>query len=370
MNHRYNPDDTQKFVIFLAIGIALSILIIGLRLFAPFFYPIAWAIVLTLFFYPVFQRINRILKGKEGISALCMCLIIISFIIIPVFILLGSLANEVLRVYDEFQAAISSKGPGLIPDPGAHPLLNRLLSNLFSMFNIHGNISPGQFMTDLVKRFSESFIAQGTVVFKNIITVVFDGLLMLVVLFYLFRDGEKFLDTFKGVLPFHDVEIERFFKIISDVLYATLYGNILTALIQAGLGVFILWALGFSAPLLWGIVMGIATFIPIVGTALVWVPATLYLFLAGSYLKGAVLLIFSILLISQIDYFLRPYLISGKTHLHSLFLFFSILGGLNVFGLLGLVLGPIIIALCVSILEIYRLNYLGYPGNGMKRLLE
>lgn len=372
MNHIYHPDDTQKFVVFLAIGIAISILILGLRLFTPFFYPIVWAIVLTLFCYPVFKPLKqtltglKVLKGNESIASLCMCILIISFIIIPVFALLGVLTNEFLRVYDEFQTALSSKGAGIIPDLSAYPLLNKLLVKLMSMFNIHNDSSLEQFIADIIKRFSDFFISQGTAVFKNIITIIFDGLLMLVVLFYLFRDGERFLDTFKGILPFHDIEIERFFKIISDVLYATLYGNILTALIQAGLGVFILWILAFSAPLLWGIVMGIATFIPIIGTALVWVPATAYLFITGAYIKGATLLVFSVLLISQIDYFLRPYLISGKTHLHSLFLFFSILGGLSVFGLLGIILGPIIIALCVSILEIYRLNYLGPPSHAKR----
>ena len=92
---------------------------------------------------------------------------------------------------------------------------------------------------------------------------------------------------------------------------------------------------------------------------MVWLPATLYLFFAGAYLKGVILLSFSILVISQIDYFLRPYFISGKTELHSLFLFFSILGGLNLFGFLGLILGPIIIALCMSVLEFYRQDLLG-----------
>lgn len=368
MNRKYNADDTQKFVVFLAIGIAISILVLGLRLFMPFFYPIIWAIVLALFCYPVFRPLKRTLtgfkwlRGNESIASLFMCILIISFIIIPVFALLGVLTNEFLRVYDEFQAAISTK-EGIMPDLSAYPLLGKFLVKLMSIFNIHTDSSPEQFMSDIIKRFSDFFISQGTAVFKNIVTIIFDSLLMLVVLFYLFRDGERFLDTFKSILPFHDIEIERFFKIISDVLYATLYGNILTALIQAGLGVFILWILAFSAPLLWGIVMGIATFIPIVGTALVWVPATIYLFMTGAYIKGATLLVFSILLISQIDYFLRPYLISGKTHLHSLFLFFSILGGLSVFGLLGLILGPIIIALCVSILEIYRLNYLGPPSH-------
>lgn len=369
MNRIYRPDDTHKFVIFLAIGIALSILVLGLSLFVPFFSPIAWAIVLTLFCYPVFKTLRRILmglkgfSGNESIASLCMCLLIVAFIIVPFFALIGVLTNEFLRVYDEFQTAISSKGTGILSYLSTYPLLNKLLFKLMSMVNIHSDSSVEQFIAEIIKRFSEFFISQGTAVFKNIITVIFDGLLMLVVLFYLFRDGERFLKVFKGVLPFHDKEIERFFKIISDVLYATLYGNILTAFIQAGLGVFILWVLDFSAPLLWGIVMGIATFIPIIGTAFVWVPATAYLFITGAYIKGVTLLVFSILLISQIDYFLRPYLISGKTHLHSLFLFFSMLGGLNLFGLLGLVLGPIIIALCVSILEIYKLNYLVSPDH-------
>ena len=367
MNHKYRPDDTQKFVVLLATGIALSILILGLMLFAPFLRPIAWAIVLTLFFYPVYQKIRSLLRGSEGLAALFMCLLIIAFIILPVFALLGSLTNEVLRVYQEFQANISIQGSSLLSDLKAYPLLNKLLSYIMSTFKLHDEPALEQIVNDLTKRFSESFVTQGTVVFKNIIGVIFQGLLMLVTLYYLFRDGGRLLNEFKGLLPFHDAEIERFSKIVSDVLYATLYGNILTAVIQAGLGVFILWILDFSAPLLWGIVMGIATFIPIIGTALVWVPATLYFFMVGMYIKGTILLAFSLLVISQIDYFLRPYLISGKTQLHTLFLFFSILGGLDAFGLLGLILGPIIIALCVSILEIYRLNYLESPDRAEGR---
>ncbi|MDA8161375.1 MAG: AI-2E family transporter [Desulfobacteraceae bacterium] len=363
MHHRYRPDDTQKFVVFLATGITLFILILGLMLFAPFLHPIAWAIVLTLFFYPVYQKIRLLLRGKEGLASLFMCLLIIAFIILPVFTLLGSLTNEVIRVYQEFQANIGSQGSGPLVNLRAYPLINKLLFHIMTALKLHDESVIEQIISELTKRLSESFVAQGTVVFKNVIGVIFQGLLMLVTLYYLFKDGGRFLNEFKGLLPFHDAEIERFSKIVSDVLYATLYGNILTAVIQAWLGVFILWALDFSAPLLWGIVMGIATFIPILGTALVWVPATLYFFMVGMYIKGAILLSFSLLVISQIDYFLRPYLISGKTQLHSLFLFFSILGGLDAFGLLGLILGPIIIALCVSILEIYKLNYLESPDN-------
>ncbi|RPI50525.1 MAG: AI-2E family transporter, partial [Deltaproteobacteria bacterium] len=183
--------------------------------------------------------------------------------------------------------------------------------------------------------------------------------LMLITLFYIFKDGERMLQTFKDLLPLPEHDVENFAKVMDDVLSATLYGNMLNGFIQASLGVFILWSLDFSASLLWGIIMGFANFIPMIGSALVWFPATIYLLLTGFYLKAAILFVFGILIISQIDNFLRPLFISGKTHIHTLILLFGMLGGLSVFGFLGLILGPILMALCVSILELYRLNSLG-----------
>ncbi len=357
------PTSQNKWVVALLVaGLAGIILAFGLSLFLPFFEPIAWAIILTLFFYPAYQWLKKIFRGSEAIASLCMCIMIIAFIIIPVFALLGSLTSEVIRVYTQVQDHLQQGDFTVVPDKTKYPLLNRGITRTLQALKTHEE-SVRSTLTDLSKRMGEFFIKQGTVVFKNVADIIFKGALMLVTLYYLFRDGHEMLVSFMDLIPLPKNDVERLGSITSDVLSATLYGNILTAFIQGGLGVFILWMLDFSAPVLWGIIMGLATFIPMVGTALVWIPATVYLFVAGEYLKGAILLTFSILVISQIDYFLRPYLISGKTQLHSLFLFFSILGGLNVFGLLGLVLGPILLALCMSILELYRQNLLGRPAS-------
>ncbi len=352
--------DKQRVVSFLTAGLAGLILALGLSLFLPFFEPIAWAIILALFFHPVYIWLRRILRGSETLASIGMCILIIAFIIIPVFALLGSLTSEVIRVYTQVQERLQTGQFAIVPDEQSHPILNKGVNRLLELLRTHEE-GVKETIIDLSKRMGEFFITQGTVVFKNIANVIFKAALMLVTLYYLFRDGERMLEVFKDLIPLPKLDVERLGNITSDVLSATLYGNLLTAFIQGGLGVFILWILDFSAPVLWGMILGLATFIPMVGTALVWVPATVYLFATGDYLKGAILLTFSVLIISQIDYFLRPYLISGKTQLHSLFLFFSILGGLNVFGLLGLILGPIIIALCMSILEIYRQNLLGRP---------
>ena len=354
---------TNKILQILAVALGFLIFLGGALLFLPFYEPICWAIILALFFYPVHKRLVSLLKGAKGLSALIMCILNTAFIIIPVFVLLGTLTTEVLRVYSDVQRTISSGDFTLIPDQTHHPLLHKYLKKAVDALEGHEE-SLHQAVVEISKRTGEFFLRQGTQVAKNVANIIFKAALMLVTLYYLFRDGEEFLKAFKSLLPLRPENVDHLTSVTADVLYATLYGNLLTAAIQGGLGVLILWLLGFSAPILWGIIMGIATFIPMVGTALVWLPATAYLFLVGAYLKGAILLVFSILVISQIDYFLRPYFISGRTELHSLFLFFSILGGLNLLGFLGIILGPIIIALCMSVLEFYRQELLATGHKG------
>ncbi len=352
------PSQNEKIVGFITAAMGGAILFFGLKLFLPFFEPIAWAIILALFFYPVYRGLRKVLRGSHGLASLGMCILIIAFIIMPVFALLGSLTSEVLRVYGQVQEHIHKGDFSIVPDKDKHPLLYKATTKALETFKTHES-GVKDSLSDISKRMGEFFLKQGTVVFKNVANILFKAALMIVTLYYLFRDGERMLQSFTDLLPLPKKEVENFASITSDVLSATLYGNLMTAFIQAALGVLILWFLDFSAPILWGLVMGLSAFIPMVGTALVWLPATIYLFVAGFYLKGAILLTFSVLVISQIDYFLRPYLISGKTQLHSLFLFFSILGGINVLGIIGLILGPIIIALCMAILELYKYHYLG-----------
>lgn len=342
---------------FVALAMALLILTGGLKLLLPFFEPICWAIILALFFYPVYVSLLKFFRNSSTLASFVMCLLIITFIIIPVFLLITSITSEVIKVYMASVSHLEASNFMLIPDAEKYPLLHKLTVNILKFFEDYGQDLRNTLM-ELSKSMGEFVLKQGTVVFKNLAFLIFKAALMLVVLFYLFTDGEQMLSSFKKLLPMGEESVEKFMQLTSDVLSATLYGNLLTGAIQAGLGIFILWILGFSAPLLWGTILGLGTFIPMIGTAIVWAPASFYLFLTGAYLKGAMLLAFSLLVISQIDYFLRPYLISGKTELHNLFLFLGILGGLNEFGLLGLILGPIIIALCVSILELYKINLL------------
>jgi predicted PurR-regulated permease PerM len=137
------------------------------------------------------------------------------------------------------------------------------------------------------------------------------------------------------------------------MVYATIYGGLLIAIIQGVLGGVIFWILGIPSPILWGTAMAFLSFIPIGGTALIWVPAAILLFVQGAILKGIILLGLGVFGISMVDNFLRPFFISAKTNIHPLLLFFAVLGGIQAFGLIGLVVGPLIATLCLTFIEIY-----------------
>jgi predicted PurR-regulated permease PerM len=137
------------------------------------------------------------------------------------------------------------------------------------------------------------------------------------------------------------------------MIYATIYGGILIAIIQGILGGVSFWALGLPSPIFWGTAMALLSFIPIGGTALIWAPAAIFLLIGGALLKGLILLGLGVFVISMVDNFLRPFFISAKTNIHPLLLFFAVLGGIQAFGLIGLVAGPLVATLFLTLIEIY-----------------
>jgi predicted PurR-regulated permease PerM len=138
-----------------------------------------------------------------------------------------------------------------------------------------------------------------------------------------------------------------------DMIHATIYGGIVVALVQGGLGGLGFLFVGLPAPLFWGTVMAFLSFIPIVGAFLVWIPAVVILFAQGAHLKAVILFCWCTIVVSLSDNFLRPILISGRTQVHTLLLFFGILGGLKVFGFLGFIAGPLVITICLAVIDIY-----------------
>ena len=161
---------------------------------------------------------------------------------------------------------------------------------------------------------------------------------------------------------------------LKNVIESTMYGGLVIALIQGFLGGLLWLIMGLPSPVFWGAFMAFLAFIPIVGPFLIYIPAGIVLLLTGSPIKGVLLIVIGTVVVSQIDSILRPLLVSGKTGMHTMLLFVSIMGGVSMFGLLGIVLGPFIAAVFVSMFDIFRLklteeNETALPASGLEAVL-
>lgn len=173
-------------------------------------------------------------------------------------------------------------------------------------------------------------------------------------LFYFFRDRTGFLQFFRRFIPLSTLETDEIFGRIAQTVNASLYKNLFVKLIQGFLGGLMFWILGLPAPVLFGAGMALFAVLPIMGTAIVWVPAAIFLFVSGSWIKALVLAVWGGLVVGLIDNLLYPILVAGELRFHPLAVFFAVFGGLIAFGIAGVVLGPVILAITVALLEIWQ----------------
>ncbi|NWG01940.1 MAG: AI-2E family transporter [Syntrophaceae bacterium] len=340
------------FLIFIFFLTFLSIYLLY-RILSPFLPSIIWAILLAIIFYPLFQKLQRLLKKREILSAIIMTLLVLIVIVLPFTLLLASLASEVVDVYHRVEEIIKTgQLQGYWEKIKELPIIKSILTKLGQQMDF-SQTDPLPLLLKNLKQISTFILNQTTTLVKGFSTFVAGFFFTLLSLYYLFKDGSRFFKGLKEIIPLplkeRDLLIQRF----KDMIYATIYGGILIAMIQGFLGGLTFWALGLPSPIFWGTAMALLSFIPIGGTALVWVPAVILLWIGGAFIKGILLLGVGVLVISMVDNLLRPLFISTRTNIHPLLLFFSVLGGIQAFGLIGLVTGPLIATLFLTLIEIY-----------------
>jgi predicted PurR-regulated permease PerM len=212
----------------------------------------------------------------------------------------------------------------------------------------------GDYIAERLQAWSVAIAGPTLMFVGGLVNALVQTLLVVFTMFYFFRDGEALRHAIYDIVP---LEYEQSHEIVmrtKDVIAATIYGVLAISAIQGTLGFLIFLTLGLPSPLLWGVVMFIMSMIPMAGAFIVWVPAALYLLLTGSYVKALVLAVWGVLVIGSIDNFLSPRLVGRRARLHELLIFFSVLGGLRVFGVLGLVLGPVLAAITLALIEVIR----------------
>lgn len=333
------------FLLFLAFYLFLKILL-------PFVSSLFWALIFAVAFYPVNRALKSLLRSRKGISAGICTLMAVLLIVIPLVFLTTLLVNEMSQAYQFFENLIES---GAFADLLRELESSRLIQRLLELLSNGGQPLTLEDALSMVGQKLTHFLAsQTTLLAKKVSLGLIQFLVMIVALFYLLRDGDLLLEKLKEVLPLEKEEKEELLRRIYEMIIASLYGNVLVAIAQGSLGGIGFWIVGLPSPLLWGSVMALLSLLPVVGAYLVWVPASLWLFLGQGELGKAIFLAgWGVLVVSTIDNILRPIFISERVKVHPLLLFFAILGGIKAFGILGVVAAPVIVAFSLAIFDFY-----------------
>jgi len=322
------------------------------RLLEPFLTPIIWAAVFVIIFYPLYSKLERRIKSGS-IRSLLMTALITIIIIGPVTYLGVALVQEAIVMLDQFKTWVDEGKFDAVFDYTHSPIYIMVKNKLDRYIDL-SEIKPKILIENSLKSVSKIALNQSTQVIANAGRVIFQFFLMIFFMFFLFRDGEQLFHQIQSVIPMSRDKKNLTVRHLKNVIESTMYGGVVVALIQGLLGGALFAILGVPSPVFWGAVMAFLAFIPILGPFLVYIPAGLILIVTGQYLQGIILIAVGIIVVSQIDNILRPLLVSGKTGMHTMLLFISIMGGISMFGLLGIVLGPFIAAVFVSMFDVFR----------------
>lgn len=331
-----------------------SFLLLGWLLF-PFLSVLVLGAVVSGFVYPLHRYLKQRLHMPAFVAALLICFLILVLLLVPIVFFVGSLAQQAFGLYEMARgAAINEQINALMRD-------TRILDRINTFLGTFNYTLTGEEIKSVLNetaRIVGLFLyEQARAIASNILNFVFYFFLMLLVVFFLLMDGERLINYISELSPLpteHDRMLIDKFKQMS---WAVLIVNGFSGLIQGIGGGLLFWAIGFPSAFLWGVIMALLAVIPIVGIGMVFVPAAIYLFIKGQMLLGIVCFVVYVILSAGVDYFLKPKLVGHRVQMHTLLVFFSIIGGLRLFGILGIIYGPLVVTAFLTMAEIYRANY-------------
>jgi predicted PurR-regulated permease PerM len=342
------------------LAILLAVLRVVAILLSPFLEDFLWAFLLTITFYPAYLFVCKKLGDRATLAALLLTLLVLLMLIVPGFFVLLNLGQEAKNAYD-FLSSVhwEEKSRWLIEYLQTFDLSNRLRE--WKLWPENGIDVFERGIVTGANQIPKIIVEQVSRIFKNLAFFGFHVLLVSIAVFFFFRDGARYAGQFIGLLPLEPGHRAIISATIYRTVSAVVRGMFITAVVQGVLAGAGFALVGLPVPILLGLMTSITSFIPFLGSASVWIPATISLFILGRTAAGVVLALYGILVISAIDNILKPLIIGEGTRIPVFLLFFIILGGLQVYGFLGIFLGPISLALGMAFLAIYREVYLEAP---------
>lgn len=324
-------ETSKKFIVF-----GLIILLLALSFFVvwPVLLSVIAGLILSYIFYPVYKFVLRIVK-ERNISALIVVLLFLFIIFLPVWFLFPIVARQIFDAY-----AYSQK---------------------IDLIGSLRNILPQELSKDMLSILGNFTSNSVNIIFSKLSNIILDLtniLLQFVVVIFIFffgmRDAEKLKEHVKGISPFSPAVEKNISTRFKDITNSVIFGHIVVGIIQGiltGVGLFIA---GVPNALLLTVLATFAAVLPVIGAWLVWIPVSIYLLASGHSTAGIFLILYGGIFISWIDNILKPYIISRKSNISSAVVFIGMIGGLIVFGVMGLILGPLILAYLIVLFDAYK----------------
>jgi predicted PurR-regulated permease PerM len=339
------------FFIALLLFIAYEVVLIV----SPFLQPLFWAAVIAFGFYPLHLKIRDAVKNETLAAGLTTLIVLLTFVPLVTFILF-SLASEGFKFYQWAIEFVRTGGlDRTMNEILSHPSLQRV--RFLFRWNVVRDNYEAWFSTG-ASTVGNLAAKQVGALTKNTVLFFLHFFLAFFLLFFFLRDGKKISGIFYELIPLEEKNKSYLYRQIKETFAAVIHGQLLTAAAQAVIAGVIFWALGIPLPIFFAAVTLIVALIPVVGAPFVWLPLVGYLAATGSHGKAAILFFLGVFVISLVDNFLKPILIGEKTKLPYIVLFLGILGGIQVYGLLGIFLAPAILSLFFALIKIYREKYL------------
>lgn len=342
-------DDRTRLQLYIVVGLATGAVYVIARILWPFLPAIVSSAVIATLVWPVHLRIRRAVRlpQRPSVAALLSTLAVFILVMLP----LAGVTAALLRELESQVPSATESAARLLAADGRTAAWIMAAGAQFGA-EPH-EISEA--IAEQVQQIGGFVVGRTMSLLSGLGGWLLQGGAALFTLYYLFKDGERLMMQVRWLVPLEPPQTDRLLTLAVDAIRATVLGNVVVAVVQGALGGTAFWLVGLSGPVFWGIMMGVLSLLPVVGPVFVWVPAAIILFATGQVWSGLILTGIGVLLISTIDNVLRSILISGRAELHPLAVFFSILGGIIMFGAIGVLLGPVLFVVAFTVIEMGRL---------------
>lgn len=325
----------KKYYRYVFLIVLITILYLSFRLIQPFITAIFTSILLSYLFFPVYRIINARLHNKN-IASFITCILILLVILIPIFLIANHLIDESRLLYQKIESN------NFLPE------ISNFLEETLDTIDINPYIK--QSINSALKYLMD----ETTNFIVSIPLKILNFFIMLFIIFYLLKDGPIIVDKVTSLIPLEEEYKEHILKEIKEVTSAIIFGITITSLVQGIIGGLGFLIFGIESPIMWGFVMAISAMIPFIGPAFIWVPAGIIQIIYGNLFSGIGILAYGISVISTIDNIIKPKIIGSKAKIHPIIILMGIVGGIRMFGFIGIIIGPLILSLLLVTLRVYK----------------